>query len=111
MKISCLLDNRNHRVQIFTPNSQFLKVFGDLTQIPYKLVHPTGICCATDSHVLVCSHDTNCVLIFDEDGHFVSAITHTCEEKKRFESPFGIVMKKDGSIVVAGNNSNNPFVF
>ena len=104
-------DDRNHRVQIFTPNGQFLKVFGDLTQIPYKLVRPTGICCATDGYVLVCSHDTNCALIFDEDGCFVSAITHTYKEKKRFESPFGIVMKKDGSIVVAGNSSNNLVVF
>ena len=106
-----ITDNRNNRVQVFTLGGQFLKVFGDFAQIPYKLVRPTGIYCAADGHVLVCSHDTNCVLIFDEDGSFVSAITHTYKEKKRFESPFGIVMKQNGSIIVAGNNSNNLVIF
>ena len=38
-----ITDYYNHRVQVFTPSGQFLRIFGNFTDIPFKLQYPIGI--------------------------------------------------------------------
>jgi len=102
---------KNHRVQVFTPAGQFIRVFGDFSCISYTLRNPYGVFYTPDDHVLVSSGGTNCVLIFREDGSFVSAIDGTFQGKKIFSKPVGVVMTSNGQIVVAGHNSHNIIVF
>ena len=101
----------NNRVQVFTPAGQFLKVFGDFTGIPFKLVRPKGIFYTPDGHLLISSWGTNRVLVFKEDGKFTSAIEGTYQGKKRYSSPCGVVMMNNGEIVIAdGSLSGNKLV-
>ena len=104
-------DCNNHRIQVFTIDGQFLKIFGNFVNISYSLKRPYGICCSPDGHVLIVSRDTNCVLIFDKDGWFVSAIEGTYKGRQRFSDPIGVVMRNNGQIVVAGQGSQNLTVF
>ena len=98
-----ITDCHNNRVQVFTPNGQFLRVFGNFTDIPFKLRHPVGIYYTPDNHLLISSSGNHCVLVFEEDGRFVSAI----EGKKRFTSPCGVIMMNNGQIVIASRGTNN----
>ncbi|XP_065886759.1 E3 ubiquitin-protein ligase TRIM71-like [Dysidea avara] len=91
----------NNRVQAFTLKGQFLKVIGDFTDVPFKLQSPIGIHYTPDGHLLVSSQNTHCVLVFEEDGKFISAIEGTYQGKKRFSNPCGVVMMDDGQIVIA----------
>ncbi|XP_065904041.1 E3 ubiquitin-protein ligase TRIM71-like [Dysidea avara] len=101
----------NNRVQVFTPDGQFLRIFGDFTNVPYKLAHPTGICYTPDGHIMISSRSTHRVLIFEEDGNYVSTIEGIYQGKKRFSKPVGVLLRSNGQILVAGDGSNNFVIF
>ena len=106
-----ITDNNNHRVQVFTPSGQFLRIFGNFTNNPFKLQCPLGIYYTADNHLLISSSSNNCVLVFEVDGRFVSAIEGTYQGKKRFIGPCGVIMMDNGQIVIAGNDTNKLVVF
>ena len=106
-----IIDHYNHRVQVFTPSGQFLRMFGNFTDIPFKLLRPIGIYYTADNHLLISSFGNNCVLVFEEDGRFVSAIECTYQGKKRLISPGGVIMMDNGQIVIAGGSNNKLVVF
>ncbi|XP_065889782.1 E3 ubiquitin-protein ligase TRIM71-like [Dysidea avara] len=96
-----ITDYNNHRVQVFTPRGQFLKVFGNFTDVPFKLQRPVGIHYTPDGHLLISSCDTHCVLVFEENGKFTAAVKGTYQGKERFGCPYGVVMMNNGQIVIA----------
>ncbi|XP_065886762.1 E3 ubiquitin-protein ligase TRIM71-like [Dysidea avara] len=106
-----ITDSDNNRVQVFTTKGRFFKVFGNFTDVPYKLHDPVGIHYTPDGHLLISSWSTHCVLVFEEDGKFTSAIEGTYEGKKRFSKPCGVVMMDNGQIVIADGDSNRLVVF
>ena len=106
-----ITDCNNHRVQVFTPSGQFLRIFGNFTDIPFKLQIPIGIYCTPDNHLLISSYDNHCVLVFEEDGRFVSAIEGTYQDKKRFTYPCGVIMMDNGQIVIASKSTHKLVVF
>ena len=106
-----ITDNKNHRVQVFTPSGQFLRIFGNFTDVPFKLQRPVGIYYTPDNHLLISSYDNHCVLIFQEDGKFVSAIEGTYQGKERFLDSCGVVMMNNGQIVIAGSVTDKLVVF
>ena len=106
-----ITDCTNHRVQVFTPNGQFLRIFGNFTDIPFKLPCPAGIYYTPDNHLLISSYGNHCVLVFEEDGRFVSAIEGTYQGKERFNGPCGVIMMNNGQIVIASNGAHKLVVF
>ena len=106
-----ITDRNNHRVQVFTPSGQFLRIFGNFTDIPFKLRCPIGIYYTPDNHLLISFCNNHCVLVFEEDGRFVSAIEGTYQGKKRFSYPYGVIMMDNGQIVIASYATNKLVVF
>ena len=106
-----IADGINHRVQVFTPSGQFLRIFGHLTDVPFKLQGPIGIYYTPDNHLLISSFVNHCILVFEEDGRFMSAIEGTYQGKKRFSRPCGVIMMNNGQIVIVSNVTNKLVVF
>ena len=106
-----ITDYNNNRVQVFTPSGQFLRIFGNFTDIPFKLQHPVGIYFNPDNHLLISSSRNHCVLVFEEDGKFVSAIEGTYQGKERFRIPNGVIMMNNGQIMIASSDTNKLVVF
>ena len=106
-----ITEERGRRVQVFTPNGQFLRIFGNFTDIPFKLQNPVGIYYTPDNHLLISSYGTHCVLVFEEDGRFVSAIEGTYQGKKRFRRPCGVIMMNNGQIMIASNGTHRLVIF
>ena len=106
-----ITDRNNNRVQVFTPSGQFLRIFGNFTDIPFKLQRPVGIYYTPDNHLLISSSGNHCVLVFKEDGRFVSAIEGTYQDKERFRGPRGVIMMDNGQIVIASSCTNQLVVF
>ena len=102
-----ITDGNNHRVQMFTPSGQFLRIF----DIRFKLQNPIGIYYTPNNHLLISSLANHCVLVFEEDGRFVSAIEGTYQGKERFSHPGGVIMMDDGQIVIASHATNKLVVF
>jgi len=101
----------DNRVQVFALSGQFLEVFGKFSGIPYKLQSPTGIYCTSDGHVLISSYGNHCVLVFKEDGTFVSVIKGTHQGKEHFVFPAGVLVRNNGNIVVAGSGNHQLAMF
>ena len=106
-----ITDRCNDRVQAFTPSGQFLKIFGNFTDVPFKLQSPVGIYYTPDNHLLISSCGNHCVLVFEEDGRFVSAIEGTYQGKRKFSCPCGVMMMSNGQIVIASVNTHRLIVF
>ena len=70
-----------------------------------------GIYYTPDNHLLISSYGNHCVLVFEEDGRFVSAIEGTYQGKKRFSGPCGVIMMDNGQIVVTSHATNKLVVF
>ena len=99
-------DSYNHRIQVFTPNGQFTCVF-NLTGVPYGIGNPYSIFFTYDCHLLVTSQSNNVLMIFKEDGTFVCAVLGN----KCFDLPAGVVVRRNGQIVVSGWNNNKVVVY
>ena len=95
---------------MFTPSGQFLRIFGNFTDIPFKLQGPIGIYYTPNNHLLISSNDNHCVFVFEDDGRFVSAIEGTYQDKKRFSRPCGVIMMDNGQIVIATSGTINKLV-
>ena len=105
-------DWSNHRVQVLEPNGQYLTKIENGPDIPFNLKGPDGIFFTPDNHLLVSS--TDCVLIFKEDyGSFVAAIKGKHDGIKMFDDCIGVVMMRNGKIVVADglDGTNRLIVF
>ena len=51
------------------------------------------------------------MLVFEEDGRFLSAIEGTYQGKERFGHPCGVIMMDNGQIVIASSGTNKLVVF
>jgi len=106
-----IADRHNNRVQVFATQGQFLRVFGNFTNIPMKLQHPTGISFAHDKHILISSYATDAVLVFKEDGNFFLAIQGSYQGNQMFSTPCGVVVMKNRQIVIASHFKNRLIVY
>ena len=100
-------DTDNNSIQVFTPSGLFIRTFGYFTDVPIKLQHPIGIYYTLDNHLLISSKKNNCLLVFEEDGRYVSAI----EGKERFSVPCGVIMMNSGHIVIASYGTHKLVMF
>lgn len=98
---------RDSRVQIFKPNGVYI---GGI-KAGFLLWQPNGIFFTPDNHLLVTS--TTRVMIFKEDGTFVSAIKGIYNGKERFINSIGVAMMNDGKIVISDglHGSNRLIVY
>ena len=107
-----ITDYSNHRVQVFSLNGQFVRIFGNFTDIPFKLQCPIGIFYTPDNHLLIISRTNKCMFIFEEDGRFVSTIDlGTYQDKEMFHDPCVVIMMNNGQIVIASNVTHKLVVF
>ena len=91
----------NHRVEVFTPKGQFLRVFKFLTNFHFTLHHPVGIVFASDGPFLISSYDGHCVFMFEEDGSLHPLLMVHVHKRKRFTHPHGVLVIDYGQIMIA----------
>ena len=91
---------------MFTTDGQFLRIFGNVTETTLNLEQPVGIYYTFDNHLLISSNGNHCVMVFEEDGRFVSVIEGTYQGKERFRYPCGIIMMNSGQIIIACADNN-----
>ena len=106
-----ITDTKNCRIQLFTPKGQFLKIFSSIIGVPINVQYPSGIHYTPDGHLLISAGITNSVLVFQEDGKFISSIEGFYKGERRFISPRGIMMTTNGQIVVTSFSDNRLFIF
>ena len=101
-------DHNNHRVQVFTAEGKFLKMFGRRGDGRGELRAPEGV--AIDSSdcdmVYVSEWGNNRVSVFTSEGVFVSPFGSPGERPAQFNYPGGVAVDNSGVVYVCDRNNN-----
>ena len=94
-----VVDEKNHRVQVFQPDNKFAFAFGSEGSNPGQFQKPVRIAIDTDNTVLISDYGGNHISLFSHTGSFISRIT--CDR------PFAITVIPDGYIIAGCSGDNN----
>ena len=96
-------DTWNHRVQKFSPEGEFLTMWGFFGQAetPKAFWGPRDIDVDEDGLVFITDTGNKRVVVFDEDGNYVSQFGETGLGPGQFDEPVGISIGKEGNILIA----------
>lgn len=108
-----VVDNENHRIQVFTADGAFLREFGQrcADDGTYERSFPSAICIDKNDIVYVTELYKCCVSLFTCDGKFLTSFG--CQGNKRgmFNDPRGIAVDKDGVIYVSDHKNHRLQIF
>ena len=93
-------DISNRRIQVFTAEGKFLRMFGNHGQQRGKLNLPAGIAMDTSDMVYVSEWDNQCVSVFTSEGQFVASFGRKGSEPGEFETPCGLAVDNSGVVYV-----------
>jgi DNA-binding beta-propeller fold protein YncE len=100
-------DTWNHRVEKFTKDGQPIKTWGQYGQpspdVPGSasfLWGPRGIAVDSRGHVLVADTGNKRIVIFDQDGKYITEFGTDGLEPGQFDEPVGIAIAPSGMVYV-----------
>ena len=82
------------RVQVFTRDGQFVRLFGKKESGQGELNGPRGVCVDAD-YVYVADYSNNRVSVFTRHGHFVTSFG-----EGHITRPYGVSVDSDGFVYV-----------
>ena len=103
-------DSSNRRIQVFTPEGQYVRKFGSKGAGPGELCEPAGVAIDGDL-VYVAESGNHRVSVFSAEGKFLKSFGHKGEVKAQFQSPRTVHINKDGFILVADRENGRIQVF
>jgi predicted membrane-bound mannosyltransferase/DNA-binding beta-propeller fold protein YncE len=101
-------DTWNHRVQKFTKDGKPIKMWGkygqplpELPESKSSFWGPRGIAVNADGHVFVADTGNKRIVVFDEDGNYLTEFGTAGLEPGQFDEPVGLAVADDGTVYVA----------
>jgi predicted membrane-bound mannosyltransferase/DNA-binding beta-propeller fold protein YncE len=95
-------DTWNHRVQKFTADGDFVKMWGYFGQgeAPDAFWGPRGLAVDKDGRLYVMDTGNKRVVIFDPDGNFIAQFGSAGVDKGQFDEPVGITLDAQGNVYI-----------
>lgn len=106
-------DTWNHRVQKFTSEGQFIKMWGYFGQgeAPEAFWGPRGLAVDSRNRLYVTDTGNKRVVVFDADGDFVTQFGASGFEIGQFDEPVGIAVGLDDKVYIADTWNQRVQVF
>ncbi len=104
-------DSLNFRIQIFTPEGQFVKTFGEAGDGPGYFSRPKGVAVDSDGNIYVVDALFDNVQIFDPGGRLLMDFGGTGREYGKFWLPTGIFIDERDRIYVSDSYNKRVQVF
>jgi sugar lactone lactonase YvrE len=106
-------DTWNHRVQKFTSDGQFVRMWGYFGQgeAPEAFWGPRGLAVDSRNRIYVTDTGNKRVVVFDSDGNFVTQWGTPGVEVGQFDEPVGIAIGLDDKVYVADTWNQRVQVF
>ncbi|MBN2332504.1 MAG: 6-bladed beta-propeller [Deltaproteobacteria bacterium] len=104
-------DALNARVQIFTPEGQFVAAFGEPGDTSGTFAKPKGVAVDSEGHVYVCDALFDAVQIFDQEGRLLLTFGQSGSAPGEFWMPSGISIDSRDYIYVADSYNRRVQVF
>ena len=95
-------DTWNHRVQKFTADGQFVKMWGYFGQgeAPDAFWGPRGLAVDQDGRLYVMDTGNKRVVIFDADGNFITQFGTAGFEPGQFDEPVGLALDAQDNVYI-----------
>ncbi len=96
-------DTWNHRIQKFTPEGEFVKMWGYFGQAeqPDAFWGPRDVAIDPDGRVLVTDTGNKRIVSFDADGNFIAEFGEQGFDPGQFYEPVGMAIDSQGRLYVA----------
>jgi DNA-binding beta-propeller fold protein YncE len=99
-------DSCNHRVQVFSPEGQFLRSFGKPGRGPGEMSYPYDVQVDAVGLVFVCEFGNSRVQVFDQQGRSVEIIGLAGDAPGEFANPWSIALDAHGNLFVADSQNH-----
>ena len=96
-----VVDELNHRVQVFDSNGTFLRSFGHKGQNAGEFSRPDGIAIDKDRKIFVADSDNNRVQIFNWEGRHLGSFGGKGSLDSQLSAPWGLFLDSTGNVIVA----------
>jgi sugar lactone lactonase YvrE len=95
-------DTWNHRIQKFTPDGQFLKMWGTFGQAetPDAFWGPRGVAVDSQNRVFVSDTGNKRIVVFSSEGDFIAQFGSAGMDPGQFDEPVGIAVGPDDLVYV-----------
>ena len=94
-------DTRNRRVQVFSPEGDFLRQWGAEGDGPGEFGMPVDVAVASDGSVYVSDYELDRVQKFNAEGTFLLGWGEAGEEIGQFDAPAGLFVGPERKVYVA----------
>lgn len=96
-------DTWNHRIQVFTPDGQFLRMWSvfEVNGLPDGFWGPRGIAVDQNGRVFVTDTGKQRVVVFDSNGTYLTQFGSLGLEPGNLDEPVGIEISPNGEIYIA----------
>jgi ABC-type Fe3+ transport system permease subunit/DNA-binding beta-propeller fold protein YncE len=99
-------DSCNHRIQIFSPDGQFVASYGRAGRGPGELSYPYDIQVDRTGRQYVCEFGNSRVQIFDAENRPVESLGLMGSEPGQFSNPWSIALDSKGNLYVADSRNH-----
>jgi DNA-binding beta-propeller fold protein YncE len=94
-------DYGNHRIQLFTPEGEFIKQFGREGAGPGEFRNVTGIALDKYDNIYACDLGNNRIQVFDKNGNFKFAWGEAGSQNGQFANLHGLIVDEVGNVYIA----------
>ena len=101
-------DSINHRIQVFSAESQYLRQFGENGS---GLNYPVGLTIDSNGLVYVSDRINNCILVFTQDGNFLTSFGTKGDGPGQFHDPMQVAIGNDGQCLVTDDTNDRLQIF
>ena len=99
-------DSKNHRLQIFSSDGNYLRSFGQRGNQNGEFTSPRGLAFHKNGNIFVVDNGNARIQIFSGEGEYIRSFGRYGSLDSQFCNPCGLSVDSDGNIIVAdaGNN-------
>ena len=101
-----MVDSNNHRIQVFTAEGKFLRMFGRRGVGRGELNKPYGVTVDYSDRVYVSECGSDCVSVFTAKGQFLTSFGGLGKGPGEFDRPHGVAVDGSGIVYVCDHQNN-----